>query len=128
MVMASILVVDDDPGMRSLVAASLSMEGHQVVTAADGSSALRVVEQNPPTLILLDKAMPRLSGPEFARELRARGFDTPIIVISGSEDGKQFASDIHAWSYIRKPFQIPQLLGVVSECLTDIPDSGTAAG
>ncbi len=128
MAMASILVVDDDPGMRSLVAASLSMEGHQVVTAADGSSALRVVEQNPPMLILLDKAMPQLSGPEFARELRARGFDTPIIVISGSEGGKQFATDIQACSYISKPFQIPQLIGIVSECLTGIPDTGNAAG
>lgn len=128
MATASILIVDDDPALRSLVAASLAMEGHQVMTAADGSSALQVVEQHPPTLILLDKAMPRLSGPEFAQELRARGFNTPIIVISGSEDGKQFAIDICACSFISKPFQIPQLLGVVTECLTDLPDNNVLTG
>jgi DNA-binding response OmpR family regulator len=125
---ASILVVDDDPGLRSLVATSLAMEGHEVMTAPDGSTALRVVEQNSPTLILLDKAMPLLSGPEFARELRARGFNTPIIVISGSEDGQQFAMDIQALSFISKPFQIPQLLGVVSEVLTEFPLDESHAG
>lgn len=112
---APILIVDDDPGLRALVAATLELEGHSVVTAADGSVALRLVEVHDPVLILLDKNMPRLDGPAFASELRKRGFKVPIIVISGSEGGRLFAREINADSYLRKPFKIPQLLEIVSD-------------
>lgn len=117
---APILIVDDDPGLRALVAASLELEGHSVLTAADGSIALGIVEKSNPVLILLDKAMPRLDGPGFARELRLRGFSMPIIVISGSEGGKRFAREINALSYIRKPFKVPQLLDVVSDFMSRV--------
>lgn len=116
--MAPILVVDDDPGLRALVAASLELEGHSVLTAADGSIALGVVEDLQPALILLDKAMPRLDGPSFARELRERGFNVPIIVISGSDGGKLFAREISADGFIRKPFKVPQLLDTVADCIS----------
>lgn len=122
MTTASILIVDDDPGLRALVATSLTLEGHQVATAADGASALIAVEEVQPALILLDKAMPRLDGPEFARELRTRGFDIPIVVISGSEDGQRFARDIEARSFIRKPFNVPHLLDVVAGLLAGPAD------
>lgn len=110
---APILVVDDDPGLRALVSATLELEGHSVLTAADGSIALSVIEKIKPVLILLDKAMPQLDGPGFARELRKRGLNIPIIVISGSEGGPVFAREIHAEGFIRKPFKVPQLIDAV---------------
>lgn len=110
---APILVVDDDPGLRALLATTLELEGHAVLTAADGHIALALIEESHPQLILLDKAMPKLDGPAFAQELRARGFTTPIVVISGSDGGNGFARDIQADGFIRKPFKVPHLLDTV---------------
>lgn len=119
---APILIVDDDPGLRALVAATLELEGHSVLTAADGSVALGIVERFEPVLILLDKSMPRMDGPGFARELRSRGFSIPIVVISGSDGGKRFAHDINALSFIRKPFKVPQLLNIVADLMSRFAD------
>lgn len=119
---APILIVDDDPGLRALVAATLELEGHAVVTAADGAVALDLVDKHKPVLILLDKNMPRLDGPAFARELRSKGQTMPIVVVSGSEGGKRFAREINAHSYIRKPFKVPQLLAIVSEFMSKLSD------
>ena len=121
---APILVVDDDPGLRALVSATLELEGHSVLTAADGSIALSVVESTNPMMILLDKAMPRLDGPGFVRELKARGFRIPIIVISGSEGGPIFAQEIHAEGFIRKPFKVPQLIDTVEVLLAKFMSNG----
>ena len=119
---APILIVDDDPGLRALVAASLELEGHAVLTAADGSIALTVVEQHQPMMILLDKSMPQMDGPGFARELRARGFLIPIVVISGSEGARNFAHEINASGFIRKPFKVPHLLDTVANLLARFAD------
>ena len=121
---APILIVDDDPGLRALLAATLELEGHVVMTAADGAIALDAVEKREPLLILLDKAMPRLDGPGFVRELRARGFTTPIIVVSGSEGAGAFARDIKAFRFIRKPFNVPQLIDTVEELISRTHDNG----
>lgn len=114
---APILVVDDDPSLRALVAATLEMEGHAVFTAPDGAVALSFFEKMQPAMILLDKAMPGMDGPRFARELRARGFTTPIVVISGSEGGSRFAREIHAEGYISKPFTLPHLVSTVEDVM-----------
>ena len=118
---APILVVDDDPGLRALVAAVLEMEGHSVVTAPDGSVALAIVDEAQPAIVLLDKAMPGLDGPGFAQELRARGFTTPIVVISGSEGGCRFAQEIGAERFVPKPFKLPQLIAAVEDLLSRPP-------
>lgn len=114
---APILVVDDDPSLRALVAATLEFEGYFVLTAADGTVALAFLEEVQPEVILLDKAMPGMDGPSFARELRARGFTMPIIVISGSEGGPRFAREIRAEGFISKPFKLPQLIDTVEGLL-----------
>lgn len=114
---APILIVDDDPGLRALVAASLELEGHSVLTAADGSVALNLIEEHEPALILLDKSMPRMDGPGLANELHSRGFSIPIVVISGSDGGPRFAREINATSFIRKPFRVPQLLHTVTDLM-----------
>jgi CheY-like chemotaxis protein len=115
---APILVVDDDPSLRALVASTLELEGHAVLTAPDGTVALSFFEEFQPMMILLDKAMPGMDGPGFARELRARGFATPIVVISGSEGGQRFARAINAEGYISKPFKLPQLISTVEDLMT----------
>lgn len=115
---APILVVDDDPGLRALVAAALELEGHDVLTAPDGTVALSFLTEIQPVMVLLDKAMPGMDGPEFAREMRARGFSTPIVVISGSDGGSNFAQEIHADGFIRKPFKLPDLVTTVENLIS----------
>lgn len=114
---APILVVDDDPSLRALVAATLELEGHFVLTAPDGAVALSFIEEIQPAMILLDKARPGMDGPRFVSELRARGISTPIVVISGSEGGSRFAWEIHAEGYIPKPFKLPQLVSTVEDLM-----------
>src|SRR5438128_5343115 len=77
-----ILVVDDDPAMVGAITALVGTEGHHVITAYDGHSALRRFREENPDLILLDLAMPGPDGIAVVNELRAAG-SPPIIVVSG---------------------------------------------
>lgn len=115
---APILVVDDDPGLRALVAAALELEGHDVLTAPDGNVALSFLTEAQPAMVLLDKAMPGMDGPQFAHEMRARGFSAPIVVISGSEGGPHFARQINADGFICKPFKLPDLITTVEDLIS----------
>src|SRR5690349_1234456 len=82
--MSTILVVEDDPDIRHLVSYKLTRGGFDVVEVADGPAALRCVRENPPDLILLDVRMPRMSGIDVCRELRAGllGAHVPIIMLT----------------------------------------------
>jgi two-component system, chemotaxis family, chemotaxis protein CheY len=108
-----ILVVDDEPMIREMVAEVLESEGYAVMTAANGSEALGVVSAHPPSLVILDLWMPVLDGPGFARELDARGLDVPIVVMTASYLAKPTAGDIGARCVLRKPFDLSDLLDAV---------------
>lgn len=111
---APILVVDDDPSIRSTVCEILEMEGYPVQSAADGAEALRSVEQRAPALVLLDMRMPVLDGWGFAREVKARGLDLTILVMTAAQDARRWADEIGADGYIAKPFELDDLLDAVS--------------
>lgn len=70
--MATVLVVDDDPNARLLVRTVLEHFGHTVTAAGDGETALELVAQHAPDLVLLDLSLPAMSGPEFVRALRSQ--------------------------------------------------------
>ena len=84
-----ILVVDDDPAMVGAITALVGTEGHQVITAYDGLTAVRRFHEDHPDLVLLDLAMPGPDGFTVAGQIRAAG-EAPIIVVSGesSEGGE----------------------------------------
>ena len=88
--MATILVVDDDPGARKPMARLLKMEGHEVVCAENAVMAMATALGKRPDLILLDVAIPPMDGLTFLFLLRERPFgkDVPVIVISGRDDAK----------------------------------------
>jgi DNA-binding response OmpR family regulator len=65
-----ILVVDDDPGILKLVTLNLELEGYQVITASDGKTALQLVENEQPTLVILDVMMPGLDGFQVCERVR----------------------------------------------------------
>ena len=100
-----ILVVDDDENLRRLVAAYLESEGYEVEEAADGHSALAVVEAEEPQLVVLDLMLPGISGLEVARRIRAGG-TTPVLMLTarGSEEDVLRGFEAGADDYLVKPF------------------------
>jgi CheY-like chemotaxis protein len=108
-----ILVVEDDPDILSTVVSILEYEGYSVVQATNGEEGLRAVESTPPALILLDMRMPVLDGWNFARILKERGIDLPILVMTAAQDARRWAQEIGAAGYIPKPFDLTELLRAV---------------
>jgi DNA-binding response OmpR family regulator len=106
-----ILVVDDDPAMVGAITALVGTEGHQVITAYDGLTAVRRFREERPDLVLLDLAMPGPDGFTVAGQIRAEG-DAPILVVSGesAEAAKVRALGIGADDYLVKPFGRAELL------------------
>jgi two-component system chemotaxis response regulator CheY len=108
-----ILVVDDDPGILGTVREILSLEGYHVTTATNGLEALQAVDEKRPALVLLDMRMPVLDGWGFARELRSRKTQVPIVVMTAAGDARAWAAEIGAQGYLAKPFDLHQLLDSV---------------
>ena len=105
-----ILVVDDDENLRRLLAAYLETEGYRVTQAADGRSALAMLKDCPPHLVVLDVMLPGLTGIEVARQIRGRGA-TPILMLTarGSEEDVLQGFEAGADDYLVKPFS-PKIL------------------
>ena len=108
-----ILVVDDEPDIRATVSAMLEIEGYLVAEAANGADALHAIAEHPPDLILLDMRMPVLDGWAFASELRRRGHEIPIVVMTAARDAARWASEVAAAAFISKPFGFDDLIGAV---------------
>lgn len=116
--MTTILVVDDKASLRTMVEAYLTQEGFQVMTAADGRSALFVARQEKPDLILLDVMMPEMDGFDFIKRHKQER-DTPIILLTArlEEVDKVVGLELGADDYITKPFSMRELLARVRAVL-----------
>ena len=110
-----ILVVDDDPAMVGAITALVGTEGHQVITAYDGLTAVKRFRDDTPDLVLLDLAMPGPDGFNVTGQIRAAG-NVPILVVSGEsgEGAKVKALEIGADDYLTKPFGKAELLARIS--------------
>jgi CheY-like chemotaxis protein len=111
-----ILVVDDDPSIVAVVCEILRDEGHEVVSAENGADAL--AKANGEALVLLDMRMPVLDGWGFAREFRAAGKRSPIVVMTAAQNARRWAEEIGADGYLAKPFEIDALIGAVDRHAT----------
>jgi DNA-binding response OmpR family regulator len=121
----TILVVDDEERLTSLLEAYLQQEGFRVVTAGNGLEALEVVRRDPPDLIVLDIMMPEMDGVEFLRVLRTQ-HSTPVILLTarvGDED-KIIGLELGADDYLTKPFRPRELLARVRAVLRRAGRSG----
>jgi DNA-binding response OmpR family regulator len=123
-----ILVVDDDPAMVGAITALVSTEGHQVITAYDGLTAVRRFREEGPDLVLLDLAMPGPDGFTVAGQIRAAG-TSPIIVVSGEsgEPAKVRALGIGADDYLTKPFGKAELLARIAAVMRRAEGPGRLA-
>lgn len=113
------LVVDDDAGVRMVISAMLAESGYQVSVAQDGCQALELLGSFTPDIVFTDMNMPRMGGLEFIVKLKDRVPDTPIVVVSGSDDMQSAIEAIRrgAWEYIIKPIGLDSLNNVTKRTL-----------
>ncbi|HZS04394.1 MAG TPA: response regulator transcription factor [Blastocatellia bacterium] len=113
--MPRILIVEDEPDLALGLRHNLEYEGYEVTTAPDGERGLDAACQERPDLILLDVMLPKLSGLDVCRQLRSRGVQTPIIMLTarGQEIDKVIGLEIGADDYVTKPFSLRELLARV---------------
>src|SRR2546430_17433965 len=97
-----VLIVDDDIETLQAERALLADNGFRVIEARDGGEALRVVQADPPAVVVLDIQMPRVDGPTVARELRMALRRLPPIVLTGGADPRRQAGRCHAPAYLSK--------------------------
>jgi len=114
----TILVVDDEPRLVSLVEAYLSQEGFKVLSAGDGRDALFLARQQKPDLIVLDVMMPEMDGYEFMR-LHRKERETPIILLTAKveADDRVLGLELGADDYVTKPFRPRELVARIRAVL-----------
>jgi DNA-binding response OmpR family regulator len=122
-----VLVADDSPTVRRLVAARLAADGHEVIEAEDGEQALSMAQSENPSLLILDKVMPKLDGFEIVRRLR-EGEEVrhvPIVMLTdrAGEEDVLAGLDLGVNEYMPKPFSPRELSARVQRVLDSV-DSG----
>jgi two-component system, OmpR family, alkaline phosphatase synthesis response regulator PhoP len=115
-----VLIADDSETILLLLRTRLEMEGYEVVTAADGVEVIEAMQRDSepkPEILLLDAMMPRKSGIDAVRELRAGGVDTPVLIVSAHQDEMDAgaATDVEVSGYITKPIDFDQLFSRIAE-------------
>ncbi len=117
--MATILVVDDEPRIREVVAAYLRREGHTILEAGDGDAALEGARTERPHLVVLDVMLPGRSGFDVLRALRADGLDAPVILLTARDEvvDRVAGLEIGADDYVTKPFEPRELVARVGAIL-----------
>jgi two-component system KDP operon response regulator KdpE len=106
-----VLIIDDEPQIRQFVRAGMELEGYQVLEAANGNDALRVVTVNPINLVILDLALPDIDGSDVLERIRAWS-SVPVIILSvrAGETEKVKLLELGADDYVVKPFFMSELL------------------
>jgi len=103
--LSTVLVVDDERALVGMVASLLGDEGYEIVTAYDGEAALRRHAEESPDLVILDRKLPKISGDEVCKRIRASS-TTPILMLTGERGADERAKllDLGADDYLEKPF------------------------
>jgi CheY-like chemotaxis protein len=116
-----VLVVDDEPGLRNLIATYLQEEGHDVVTASDGQRAINLLESETPDLLILDMMMPGWTGQEVVRHIdRELGLtDLPLILLQPTGHQRWLPDEHTVAGVLPKPFMLDGLASSVNSILSD---------
>jgi DNA-binding response OmpR family regulator len=123
----SVLVVDDDPDILSLLAELLGAQGFDVVPASDGIDALSYLYARCPAAVLIDLRMPRMDGLELIRQMRSdRALaDVVVVAMSGARDMLGRAKEAGAQAVLLKPFDSEALLRTLRAHIRDASDAGS---
>ena len=115
----TILVIEDDRSLREGLALNLGLQGYEVLTAPDGEKGMQMAFDARPNLIVLDLMMPGWNGFEILKELRTRGENLPVLILSAksSTSDKVAGLGIGADDYMTKPFDLPELVARIEVML-----------
>ncbi len=132
---ATILVIEDDENMRHGLRDNLEMEGYHVVAAGSAREARDAVAAHKPDLIIMDVMLPDGDGISLCRQLRARGLNQPVIMLTAKSEeiDKLLGFEVGADDYVVKPFSLRELLARIHARLkrpgsSDATDDGVAVG
>lgn len=128
-VKARILIAEDDANIRLGLVATLESDGYAVTAASDGAQALRLYPQGKFDLVVLDIMMPKTSGYDVCRELRAQGARVPVLFLTakGEEIDKVVGLKLGADDYVTKPFGVHELLARIEALLRRARSGATPA-
>jgi excisionase family DNA binding protein len=114
-----VLVVDDDPSVLELLGKSLALSDYDVDLVADGPSALDRIAESDYDLLIVDLKMSGMDGLSVIREVRQRGLDVPVVVVTGfsTEASAIEAINLGVSGYLTKPFRVPRLLHIAARAL-----------
>lgn len=117
---STILVVDDQPGIRRLLMEVLTEEGYNVCTAANGYEGMEKAKELNPNLILMDMKMPGMDGIETLRELKHLNQAEKVIMMTayGELGLVNIAKDLGAYAYVTKPFDIIELCTMIGQVIS----------
>jgi DNA-binding response OmpR family regulator len=109
--MSRILIIEDEPALLGALADNFRFESYEVLTAQDGEMGLRLVKDKKPDVLILDLMLPRMSGYDVCRKLRAEGIEIPILMLTArSEEADRVVGlDLGADDYVTKPFSLREL-------------------
>ncbi|HEX4334575.1 MAG TPA: ATP-binding protein [Polyangiaceae bacterium] len=115
----SVLLVDDDEGVRSLVRRALVGRGYDVLVASDAVTGLRLFEQNARTvsLVMMDVTMPGMNGFDAVKVIRSSGSRVPVLLSSGYEVDTMQAASLGVSGVLEKPYDVPSLLEAVEAAI-----------
>jgi two-component system OmpR family response regulator len=116
---ATLLVVDDEPNIRDLLATSLRFAGFNVLAAANGREAIRLAEAEPVDLMVLDVMMPDMDGFTVTRRLRDRGHHVPVLFLTAKDatEDKVHGLTVGGDDYVTKPFSLEELVARIRAIL-----------
>ncbi len=118
---SSILVVDDEDALRTVLGGELANEGYEVRTAADGDEAISELEKSPFDLVLLDIKMPRLNGFEVLKFIKEKHEKTKVVMLTGFADLKNAieSKKLGADDFVSKPYDLVDLLTTIERVLSE---------
>lgn len=116
---STILIAEDDRGVRQSLERALRFEGYDVTTAKDGAEAIVSLTEDPPDLLVLDVMMPKVDGLTVCRRLRANGLDLPVLMLTARHEVRDRVAGLDAGAddYLVKPFALEELLARIRALL-----------
>ena len=117
-----VLIVDDEEELVTTIAERLQIRGIKAQTATDGETALKMIEANPPQVVVLDVMMPGMGGIEVLQRMNAQNLKIPVILLTGygsTEQGME-GMKLGAFDYLMKPCDLNNLIGKIQEAVKNL--------
>jgi DNA-binding response OmpR family regulator len=117
-----VLIVDDEEELATTIAERLQIRGIHAQTATDGETALKMIEADPPQVVVLDVMMPGIGGIEILQRMNAQNLKIPVILLTGygsTEQGME-GMKLGAFDYLMKPCDLNNLIGKIQEAVKNL--------